>query len=87
MENYANKQCINNHSGIEIAECNECSQNCETEMECSTIQNLDSIPKPSSNPQVCNIPGPLPQSDNMNQEASESSFPEDDGEQERVRSQ
>ena len=79
MEIYANKQCINNHSGIEIAECNECSQNCETEMECSTIQNLDSIPKPSSNPQVCNIPEPLPQSDNMNQEASESSFPEDNG--------
>ena len=48
---YTNKQCLNNCSGIEIAECDETTSP-GTRMEYSTIFELKSIPQPHVNPQI-----------------------------------
>ena len=70
IEIYTNKQSYSD------TECNASGHNRETEMKHNIIRKRNSIPKPSSNLQVCNIP--LLRSDNMNQSTQEvSSFPED----------
>ena len=64
IENDTNKQYYSD------SECNTSGHSRETEMEYSTVQKRNSIPNPSSNLQVCNVP--LLQSDNVEQEKVDS---------------
>ena len=93
-----NKQCINNHSGIEIAEYSEIGKNGETEIEQSTILKENSIPKSNSNTEISSHPlaksdikqaskeaMEIPLSNNMDQCKQEvPPFPADSGEHEGV---